>query len=165
MKKTKKEFLSSILISPVVLFCFEKVKGITKASTQVIKHLWVWWYPWQQHSTEHGRLSYLEGSHKGPECQWLQLLTQLCMVKVYVQCYCVQKLLFRAPGPMVTDMLAPAQHFALSIISACFYIMIFGGADVSFEIMKQFENGSLKVRKRIKEEESNNNTTVPWHKK
>lgn len=92
-------------------------------------------------------------------------MTQLCMVKVYVQCYCVQKLLFRAPGPMVTDMLAPAQHFVLSIISACFYIMIFGGADISFEIMKQFENGSLKVSKRIKEEESNNNTIVPWHKK
>lgn len=29
------------------------------------------------------------------------------------------------PGAMVTDMLAPAQHVTLSIISACFYIMVF----------------------------------------
>lgn len=29
------------------------------------------------------------------------------------------------PGAMVTDMLAPAQHVTLSIISAWFYIMVF----------------------------------------
>lgn len=65
---------------------------------------------------------------KGPSCHggYCYLLNfaclKHCVCKSYLmtQTCCALKL-----GAMVTDMLAPAQHVTLSIISACFYIMVF----------------------------------------
>lgn len=108
----------------------KKTERITTASSPVIKNWWV--------ASIHGsniKLSTAADvtwflSHKRPSRVtggYCYLLNFACLKRCVCKSYLMTQTCFFSlkVGAMVTDMLAPAQHVTLSIISACFYIMVF----------------------------------------